>query len=380
LSTKKIKSEKKRTLGNQPPVNGNRSLALAAALGHVQLMPMSSTTMHDQLPSASSTASTHWQRLIYVIAALAALPVIAILIWQGVTAQGNPDPTVANTTHLAAILDTSVLVFREGLESILVLAAITAGLSRKQDGLAAPIFLGASTGFLATLATWFFVRGIVQDISVDVSYLVLQAATGLLAVIVLLVVMNWFFHKVYWGGWISVHNRQKKKILESAQHGRSPGFVFWGLVLLGLTSVYREGFEVVLFLQSYYLKLGGWTVLYGSLLGLALTLVVAVITFWMHHRMPYRKMLIITGVLLGVVLLVMVGEEAQEMQQANWLSTTNIPALVPYMPDWAGVWFSLFPNWETIIAQGLSLVIVVGSYFISGKIMARHPAEESSSV
>jgi len=49
------------------------------------------------------------------------------------------------------------------------------------------------------------------------------------------------------------------------------------------------------------------------------------------------------------------------------------------MPDWAGVWFSLFPNWETIIAQGLSLVLVVGSYFISGKIMARHPAEESPS-
>ena len=116
------------------------------------------------------------------------------------------------------------------------------------------------------------------------------------AVIVLLVVMNWFFHKVYWGGWISVHNRRKKELLQSAGTGASPGFIFWGLVLLGLTSVYREGFEIVLFLQSYYLKLGGMTVLYGSLLGLALTLVVAVITFWAHQRMPYRKMLIFTGV------------------------------------------------------------------------------------
>jgi high-affinity iron transporter len=220
----------------------------------------------------------------------------------------------------------------------------------------------------------------VEDISQNVSYLALQAATGLLAVVVLLVVMNWFFHKVYWGGWISVHNRQKKKILESAEHGRSPGFVFWGLVLLGLTSVYREGFEVVLFLQSYYLKLGGWTVLYGSLLGLALTLVVAVITFWMHQRMPFRKMLIVTGVLLGVVLLVMVGEEANEMQLANWISTTPIHSLDKFMPDWAGVWFSLYPNVETVVAQVLALVLVVGSYFISGKVMAaRHAAEEEAS-
>ena len=337
-------------------------------------MTTSSSTLHGHPLSASPA---NWQRLVYGLAALAALPVVGILIWQGVTSSGNPDPTLPNTTHLSAILDTSVLVFREGLESILVLAAITAGLSRKQDGMAGPIFVGASTGFIATLATWFLVRGIVEDISLNVSYLALQAATGLLAVVVLLVVMNWFFHKLYWSGWIVVHNRQKKKILESAEHGRSPGLVFWGLVLLGLTSVYREGFEVVLFLQSYYLKLGGWTVLYGSLLGLALTLVVAVLTFWMHQRMPYRKMLIVTGVMLGAVLLVMVGEEAYEMQQAGWLSTTNIPSLVPYMPDWTGVWFSLYPTWETIVAQALALVLVAGSYFISGKVMAaRHAAAE----
>jgi len=333
--------------------------------------------MHDQpLP----TPSANWQRLVCVLVALAAVPVVALLIWQGVTAHGNPQPDAPNTSHLAAILDTSVLVFREGLESILVLAAITAGLTRKGNDMASPIFLGASTGFIATLATWFLVRGIIDDISKRVDYLVLQAATGLLAVVVLLVVMNWFFHKLYWTGWIVVHNRQKKKIIESAEHGRSPGLVFWGLVLLGLTSVYREGFEVVLFLQSYYLKLGGWTVLYGSLLGLALTLVVAAITFWAHHRMPYRKMLIITGVMLGFVLLVMVGEEAYEMQQAGWLHTSTIAALDGKIPDWAGVWFSLFPTWETIIAQVIAIVVVAGSYFISGKVMAsQHTAEEQAS-
>ncbi len=332
--------------------------------------------MHDHSLRVSS-APANWQRLVYALVGLSLVPIIGLLIWQGLSFNGNPDPTVPNTSRLSAILQTSVLVFREGLESILVLAAITAGLSRKQGNRAGPIFLGASAGFVATLATWFAVRGIIEDISNNVSYLALQAGTGLLAVVVLLVVMNWFFHKVYWGGWITVHNRQKKKIIESAEQGRSPGLVFWGLVLLGLSSVYREGFEVVLFLQSYYLKLGGWTVLYGSMLGLALTLVVAVITFWAHQRMPYRKMLIVTGVMLGVVLLVMVGEEAFEMQQANWLHTSTIAVLDGKIPDWAGVWFSLYPTWETMIAQVLALVLVVGSYFISGKILAARPTVET---
>ena len=45
-----------------------------------------------------------------------------------------------------------------------------------------------------------------------------------------------------------------------------------GLAMLGLTSVYREGFETVLFLQSLELSAGTVTVLEGAGLGLALTL------------------------------------------------------------------------------------------------------------
>ena len=81
--------------------------------------------------------------------------------------------------------------------------------------------------------------------------------------------------------------------------------------------LYREGFEVVLFLQSYYLKLGGSIVAAGALMGLILTGMVAILTFVANRRLPYRKMLIVAGVLLGGVLLVMVGEQAQEMQLAH---------------------------------------------------------------
>ena len=129
--------------------------------------------------------------------------------------------------------------------------------------------------------------------------------------------MNWFFHKIYWGGWIRAHNRRRKALFagSNGQSSRQP--LFWGLILLGFTSLYREGFEVVLFLQSYNLRLGGSVVLKGALLGLLLSGMVAVLTFVLQQHLPYRKMLITTGILLGVVLEVMVGEQAQEMQLAH---------------------------------------------------------------
>ena len=294
----------------------------------------------------------------------AALFVIAMLVWQGLSAQGVPDPTRPNTSPTVAFLDIGVLVFREGLECILVLAAITASMTGPKRMHRRPVAFGAGLAFVATLITWCIAVRIVGSLSDNMSALDLQAATGLLAVIVLLVIMNWFFHKIYWGGWIRAHNRRRKTLLENARAAEiSQSRLWWGLILLGFTSLYREGFEVVLFLQSYNLRLGGGVVLKGALLGMMLTAMVAVLTFVLQQRLPYRKMLITTGILLGVVLLVMVGDQAQEMQLAHWISTTPINSLKPYIPPWMGLWFAVFPTVETLVAQFIAAVLVIGSYY-----------------
>lgn len=299
-----------------------------------------------------------------ILLALAALAVTGVLVWQGLTAQGAPDPTVAHTTPAVAVLDIAVLVFREGLECILVLSAITASMTGNNQPHRRPIAVGAGIAFVATLITWFIAAGIVKGLSNNISALNLQAATGLLAVIVLLVVMNWFFHKIYWGGWVSMHNRKKKSLLTDAHATEiSHARLLWGLGLLGFASLYREGFEVVLFLQTYYLQMGGKIVLAGAALGIFLSGIVAVLTFIAHQKLPYRKMLVLTGVLLGVVLLVMVGEQAQEMQLAHWIPTTPINSLTNVIPAWAGLWFSVFPTVETLAAQAIAAALVIGSYF-----------------
>lgn len=299
--------------------------------------------------------------------AFAALFVVAIFIWQGITVQGTPDPLRPHTTATVASLDIAVLVFREGLECILVLAAVTATMTGPRLIYRRPVMSGAAIAFLATLGTWFIAVSIMKQLSESVPALHLQAATGLLAVVVLLVIMNWFFHKIYWGGWIRAHNRRRKSLFDPAT---TSSRLRWGLILLGFTSLYREGFEVVLFLQSYHLRLGGSVVLKGTLLGLALTGMVALLTFVLQQKLPYRKMLITTGILLGVVLLVMVGEQAQEMQLANWISTTPVPWLEPIIPPWMGLWFAIFPTYQTLAAQFLAALLVIGSYYAARRVGA----------
>jgi high-affinity iron transporter len=308
-------------------------------------------------PSASGSP------ILRMVLAFAAVVIAIVLIWQGITASGNPDPLANQRGSFAGVLDIAILVFREGLECILVLSAITASMVKSGESYRRPVAAGVGVASLATLLTWFIAVGIVNDLTKSINALYVQAATGLLAIIVLLVVMNWFFHKVYWTGWISLHNKRKRDLLESAGDGAaSPKRVLLGMALLGFTSFYREGVEVVLFLQSYRLKLGGEPVFYGVVLGLLFTAVVAVLTFLAHQKLPYKKMLVLTGVMLGAVLLVMVGEQAQEMQLAHWLPTTVIPSLANRIPAWMGLWFSVFPTVQTLVAQGIAAVVVLGSY------------------
>lgn len=287
---------------------------------------------------------------------LAASVVLCVLIWQALTSGGAPDPMTEGISSGAVVMNASIIVFREGLEAILILAALTASLVRTREGYWKPIALGSAASFAASIATWFIVVSFID--SIDAPSLHVQAATGLLAIVVLLVIMNWFFHKVYWTGWISHHNRRKKHITES--DGRSAAAIFRGLFLVGFTAVYREGFEIVLFLQSMRLRAGSSVVLEGVSIGLALTLMVAFVTFVAHQRLPYKRMLVLTGTMIGAVLLVMVGEQVQEMQQAGWISATPVPLSIP---AWMGMWFALFPNIEGIAAQSIAGALVLGSFF-----------------
>jgi high-affinity iron transporter len=104
-------------------------------------------------------------------------------------------------------------------------------------------------------------------------------------------------------------------------------------------------------------------VLGGVVVGLAATVLVGLITFTLQARLPYKKMLIATGIMIGGVLLVMVGNTVHVLQVVGWLPIHPIAELP--LPFWAGLWFGLYPTWEGILLQAGAATFVIGSYYLA---------------
>ena len=276
-----------------------------------------------------------------------------------------------SASSATVVTNSAILVFREGLEAVLILAAITASFVGVRRRLRRQVLWGALLGLLASIVTWVIASTLIESLATSGEKL--EAITGLVAIAVLLLVTNWFFHRVYWSEWIGRFHR-KRKALEKIDRTGFFSAQAVGFVLLGLTSVYREGFETVLFLQSLQVSAGTATVVEGAALGLVLTLGVGVFTFLLQRKLPYKRMLVVTGVMIGFVLVVMVGQTARTMQGVGWLPITPIGGEPPY---WLGLWFGVYPSWETLGAQAFAAVFVIGSFYVAKELKVKRPSRRA---
>ena len=266
------------------------------------------------------------------------------------------------------ITNSALIVFREGLEAILIIAAITASMIGIKRPLRKPILRGALLAVPASIAL-FFVAVLVLD-SLSQYGEKLEAVVGLVAIGILLLVLNWFFHKVYWTEWIKGHRERSKDLLaEGVGAAAGAAGTVAGLYMLGFTSVFREGFETVLFLQALQLSSGTAIVLGGVSLGLLATAAVGFATFKLEQKLPYKKLLIVTGVLISLVLVVLVGNTVRTLQGVGWLSITPVDIELPL---WMGTWLGLFPTVESFAAQIAAFGFVVGSYYAAEWVRKRN--------
>ncbi len=256
----------------------------------------------------------------------------------------------------AIVTNAAVIVFREGLEAVLILASLMGSLKvGAQRQFRMPLWIGAALAFVATIITWVLAQNALMAMARFGE--TLEAIVSLIAIAVLLLITNWFFHDVYWKDWMSAFHQRKKRILS----GRAGQWI--GLITLGFASIYREGFETVLFLQALTLEASLSIVCAGVAIGLTLTLCIGLAVFVMQAKLPHKKMLIITGILIGAVLLQVVGHTVNVLQVIGWLPIHPMRWLE--LPYWMGFWFGLYPTWEGIGLQASAAIFVIGSYYLA---------------
>ncbi len=247
------------------------------------------------------------------------------------------------------------IVAREGLEAVVVLAALLAGLrGSEQRDTRRGIASGAWLALAATGLTFWLSQTLVQSLRGFGEKL--EAVVSTLAVLILSVVTNWVFHKFYWVGW----NAKIRSLSRSARGVRSARGEWLALLGVGFLTVYREGFETALFMQSLLLEGNRLAVAAGLLGAVAFIGGIGALTFRFGMRLPYRKLLVVTGVLVVSIMVTFLGSTVRLFQTVGWLSVHPVPGL--RLPNWTGVWLGLYPSWEGLLIPPLALVYVGGAW------------------
>ena len=236
-------------------------------------------------------------------------------------------------SDVSVATNAAIIVFREGLEAVLILAALMASLVGSKRHFRRPLLAGVGLALVASALTWVVAQTLLTSLAAYGEKL--EALVSLVAIGVLLLILNWFYHRVYWQENLQSLHQKKRRVLAGAGLSLAAAQVV-GLVLLGFSSVYREGFETVLFLQAMTLEAGSVTVLEGVALGLAAVVAVFVLVIALERRLPHKKMLMATGLLITWVLVVMVGTTVQTLQKVGWIGVTPIDGLE--LPYWTGLW------------------------------------------
>ncbi|MFQ5680073.1 MAG: FTR1 family protein, partial [Gemmatimonadota bacterium] len=244
------------------------------------------------------------------------------------------------------------IIFREGLEAVLLIGAILAYLARVSEAARhrRQVYAGIGVGVGASLGTWLVARLFIPV--GGASRELIEGFTGLLAVVVLLYVSNWLFQKTYVQDW-------KAYLTERVGRAVTTGSAL-AMATLAFAAVYREGFETVLFYQALLFDAGAAALLTGFLPGLLLIGAVGVGIVRVGLRLPLRRAFGVTNAILIYLAFVFVGKGVYNLQEAGLFA----PTPVSWVPDHelTRQVLGVHPVGEALLAQAALLLLVGLSY------------------
>lgn len=259
-----------------------------------------------------------------------------------------------------------LILIREGLEALLVVAAVIAYLVKSGNKrFARWIYLGvvaglAGSGLVAVLFTFLFGgSGPIQEIS--------EGVCALIATLMLLWTSNWMLNKSSVEAWNNYIRNKTEAAVAGAQSkvesGQGLGLgMIASLAMLSFLAVFREGAETVIFYESIYSMSqdahGMWV---GGLAAAAVLIVIFLILRFTSVKIPIGPFFLVTSIVMAALVVIFAGGGIHALIEGDLIEGTYLSS-VP-TNDWIG----LYPYVETITAQVIAAIAVV-VLFVVGSI------------
>ena len=253
---------------------------------------------------------------------------------------------------LTFILAASIML-REGLEAFLVLAIVLALIRSTGVKKALPWLHGGwITAVLLGIAGWFLSDYIIQFGGKNRE--IMEGLISLFAVLVLLFVGFWLHNHSYAKKW--------KEFIENKIGVYLQKDKMFGLAAFSFMVVFREAFEVILFLQAINLESKPENKSAIGLGVLAAVVCIAIMFFLFQKyskRIPVRQLFRYSSWVIVFLAIILMGKGFHSLQESGWVSVTGFP--LTFRIDWLG----LYPTMETILAQNTLVVVIVIIYQVN---------------
>lgn len=243
------------------------------------------------------------------------------------------------------------IMLREGLEAFLVLAVVLALIRSSGIKKALPwVHGGWITAVLLGIAGWFLSDFVIRFGGKNRE--IMEGLVSLFAVVVLLSVGFWLHNNSYAKQW--------KNFIENRIGGLLKKENMIGLAVFSFMVVFREVFEIILFLQAINLEADPHNksaIGFGVLAAIGMILIIAYLFLKYSKMIPVRKLFLYSSWVVVVLAIILVGKGIHSLQESGWISFSSLPRTLRI--DWLGV----YPSIETIGSQVGLLTIILCTYF-----------------
>lgn len=276
---------------------------------------------------------------------------------EALAAQMEEENTKASDPRLITFLGAFGIIVREGLEAILVIAAIIAYLVKSGNGKTLKnVYIGAVAGIIASfLAAWLLYWLKMKWTGAGQSQEVIEGITALIAVCVLFYVSNWMISKSEAASW-------SRYIDDKVQSSVEQGSTF-ALAFTAFLSVFREGAEVVLFYQPMLSEGNPGMVWAGFGAGCVVLVFVYLAITKLSIRLPIKVFFTATSILMAVMCVSFLGSGIKELAEGNVFDLTlNVPGIPEN--DVIQV-FGIYPYLETLVPQLILAIVLLVTFMIA---------------